>query len=71
MHLRQLSEPMRSSASDIAHASPDSGPVSSGAHRFEEALMAICRIIETGATPQQYDQVRSKLGVEDNPPQAA
>ena len=30
--------------------------------------MAICRIIETGATPQQYDQVRSKLGVEDNPP---
>jgi hypothetical protein len=30
--------------------------------------MAICRIIETGATPEQYDQVRAKLGVNDAPP---
>jgi hypothetical protein len=30
--------------------------------------MAICRIIETGATPEHYEQVRSKLGVEDSPP---
>jgi hypothetical protein len=31
--------------------------------------MAVCRIIETGATPEQYEQVRSKLGVdESNPP---
>jgi len=26
--------------------------------------MAVCRIIETGATPEEYEQVRSKLGVE-------
>jgi len=26
--------------------------------------MAVCRIIETGATPEQYEQIRSKLGVE-------
>ena len=31
--------------------------------------MAVCRIIETGATPDEYEQVRSKLGVdESNPP---
>jgi len=30
--------------------------------------MAICRMIETGATPEQYDQVRSRLGVDDSPP---
>lgn len=31
--------------------------------------MAVCRIIETGATADQYEQVRSKLGVdESNPP---
>ena|SRR5215831_11329909 len=30
--------------------------------------MAICRIIETGATPEQYEQVRSQLGVEESPP---
>ncbi|HZT92209.1 MAG TPA: hypothetical protein VFA05_09235 [Gaiellaceae bacterium] len=31
--------------------------------------MAICRIIETGATPEQYDQVRERVGVgPDNPP---
>jgi hypothetical protein len=27
--------------------------------------MAICRVVETGATPEQYEQVRSKLGVEE------
>ena len=26
--------------------------------------MAVCRIIDTGATPDEYEQVRSKLGVE-------
>ena len=30
--------------------------------------MTICRIIETGATPEQYEQVRSKLGVDESPP---
>jgi len=30
--------------------------------------MAICRIIETGATPDQYEQVRDKVGARDNPP---
>ena len=30
--------------------------------------MAVCRIIETGATPEQYEQVRSKLGVDENLP---
>jgi hypothetical protein len=30
--------------------------------------MAICRIIETGATPEQYQQVREHLGVTENPP---
>lgn len=31
--------------------------------------MAICRIIETGATPEQYDRVRETTGVgPDNPP---
>ena len=33
--------------------------------------MAICRIIETGATPEQYDQVRSRLGIGDSPPPGA
>ena len=27
--------------------------------------MAVCRIIETGATPEQYEQIRSRLGVEE------
>jgi len=30
--------------------------------------MAICRIIETGASPEQYEQIRSKLGVDATPP---
>lgn len=33
--------------------------------------MAISRIVETGATPEQYDQVRSRLGVGDSPPPGA
>jgi hypothetical protein len=33
--------------------------------------MAICRYIETGATPEQYDQVRSRLNVGDSPPPGA
>ena len=33
--------------------------------------MAICRIIEAGATPEQYDEVRSRLGVVDTPPPGA
>jgi hypothetical protein len=31
--------------------------------------MAVCRIIETGATPEQYDQVRGRIGAgPENPP---
>lgn len=30
--------------------------------------MAICRIIETGAIPEQYDQVTERLGIGDSPP---
>ena len=33
--------------------------------------MAICRIIETGRTPEEYDQVREKLGLGQNPPPGA
>ena len=34
--------------------------------------MAVCRIIDTGATPDQYDQVRTRLGVDGrNPPPGA
>ena len=34
--------------------------------------MAVCRIIDTGATPEQYEQVRSKLGLdEDSAPPGA
>jgi hypothetical protein len=33
--------------------------------------MAICRIIETGATPAQYDQVTERLGIGDSPPPGA
>jgi hypothetical protein len=34
--------------------------------------MAICRIIEPGATPEQYDQVRERIGVgPDSPPPGA
>jgi hypothetical protein len=30
--------------------------------------MAICRIIDTDVTPEQYEQVRDKLGVRESPP---
>jgi hypothetical protein len=30
--------------------------------------MAVCRIIETGASPEQYEKVRDKVGARDNPP---
>ena len=30
--------------------------------------MAICRIIETGATPEEYERVRNELAVGDGPP---
>ena len=30
--------------------------------------MAICRIIETGRTPEEYDQIREKVGIGDTPP---
>ena len=33
--------------------------------------MAICRIIETGATPEEYDQVRSNVGLDDAVPPGA
>ena len=33
--------------------------------------MAICRIIETGRTPEEYDQLRAKLGIGDGPPPGA
>lgn len=34
--------------------------------------MAVCRIIETGASPEEYEQVRSKLGLEqESAPQGA
>ena len=33
--------------------------------------MAVCRIIETGATPEEYDRVRSQLGVGESPPPGA
>ncbi len=33
--------------------------------------MAICRIIETGRTPDEYDQVRERIGVGDAPPPGA
>jgi hypothetical protein len=33
--------------------------------------MAICRIIETGASPDEYDQVSTKVGVGDSPPPGA
>ena len=28
--------------------------------------MAVCRIIDTGASPEQYEQVRTKLGLGEN-----
>jgi len=30
--------------------------------------MAICRMIETGATPDQYEQVRARVGLGDEVP---
>jgi hypothetical protein len=30
--------------------------------------MAICRIIETGATPEEYGRVSESLGIGDSPP---
>src|SRR5437762_13436847 len=33
--------------------------------------MAISRIIETGRTPEEYDQVRAKVGIGDSPPPGA
>jgi hypothetical protein len=33
--------------------------------------MAVCRIIEAGITPEQYAQIRSKLGMSDSPPPGA
>jgi hypothetical protein len=33
--------------------------------------MAVCRIIDTGVTPEQYDQVREQLGVGDGGPPGA
>ncbi len=30
--------------------------------------MAICRIIETGATPEQYERVSDKVGTRETPP---
>lgn len=33
--------------------------------------MAICRIIETGRTPEEYDQVRQKVGIGQSPPPGA
>ena len=33
--------------------------------------MAICRIIETGATPEQYDQVSERLVIAASPPPGA
>lgn len=33
--------------------------------------MAVCRIIETGATPDQYEQVRSRVAVDENRPPGA
>lgn len=33
--------------------------------------MAICRIIETGRTPDEYDQVRDRVGIGDSAPPGA
>jgi hypothetical protein len=30
--------------------------------------MAVCRIIDTGVSPEQYERVRDKVGARDNPP---
>jgi len=33
--------------------------------------MAICRIIETGRTPEEYERVRAKVGIGEDPPPGA
>jgi hypothetical protein len=33
--------------------------------------MSVCRIIDTAATPEQYDQVTERLGLGDSPPPGA
>jgi hypothetical protein len=33
--------------------------------------MAVCRIVEPGVTPEQYEQVREKLGLGDSAPPGA
>ena len=33
--------------------------------------MAVCRIIETGATPEQYEQVHLRVAVDENRPPGA
>ena len=33
--------------------------------------MAICRIVDTGATPEQHEAMRAALGVGDEPPPGA
>jgi len=35
---------------------------------IEEALMAIVRIVETQITPEEYDQMRERLGIGGTPP---
>ncbi|HET7739541.1 MAG TPA: hypothetical protein VFL67_02685 [Mycobacterium sp.] len=35
------------------------------------AVMAICRIMDTGATPTQHEAMRAALGVGDEPPPGA
>jgi hypothetical protein len=33
--------------------------------------MPICRIVESGATPEEYDRIRERLGIGDVPPPGA
>jgi hypothetical protein len=42
-----------------------------GAGTTKGGDMPICRIVETGATPEQYDQVTARLGIGDRPPPGA
>jgi hypothetical protein len=48
-------------------------PISLLTRRLEEGRtsVAICRIIETGRTPEEYDQVRQKVGIGQSPPPGA
>jgi hypothetical protein len=46
--------------------------VSASSLQLEEVRMAaIARIIETGITPGEYDQMRERLGMADSPPPGA